>query len=111
MALWKERTKYLGAWTNANSVHAKRFWRVLDGFTEEQKSAVVRFGWGRSRLPDRDSKWSFLIGPPHSNNDDYHLPLAHTCFFQIEVPTYSSEKIMREKLITAITMGTDIVMK
>jgi hypothetical protein len=27
------------------------------------------------------------------------------------VPTYSSEKIMREKLITAITMGTDIVMK
>ena len=106
--LWKERTRYLGKWSNASSPIAKRFWRVLETFTEEQKSYVVLFGWGRSRLPDRGTEWSFTIGPPSSRNDDAHLPNSHTCFFQIECPTYSSDTIMRKRLLTAITLCKDI---
>jgi hypothetical protein len=46
MDLWKERAKYSGAWSNSSSTISKRFWRVLESFTEEQKSQVVLFAWG-----------------------------------------------------------------
>ena len=104
--LWKERTKYSGKW-KANSIIAKRFWRVLEAFTEEQKSDVVLFGWGRSRLPDRHSEWRFTLSTP-SRNDDAHLPNSHTCFFTIEMPTYSSDSIMRKRILTAITFCKDV---
>ena len=108
MDLWKERAKYTGQWSNSSSAISKRFWRVLGSFTEEQKSQVVLFAWGRSRLPDRNTDWSFTIRNPNSHNDDQHLPIAHTCFFMIEMPVYSTDEIMRKRLLTAITFGTDI---
>ena len=33
------------------------------------------------------------------------LPLAHTCFFQLELPQYSSDAIMKERLLVAIHFG------
>lgn len=36
------------------------------------------------------------------------LPHAHTCFFSIDIPEYKSEKIMRAKILTAITMCGEI---
>ena len=33
---------------------------------------------------------------------DSHLPTSHTCFFALDLPQYSSEAIMREKLLFAI---------
>jgi hypothetical protein len=36
---------------------------------------------------------------------DDSLPLAHTCFFSIELPPYSTEAIMRQRLLTAIHFG------
>ena len=63
---------------------------------------------GRSRLPDRNTDWSFTIRNPNSKNDDQHLPIAHTCFFMIEMPVYSTDEIMRKRLLTACTYGTDI---
>ena len=41
-----------------------------------------------------------LLSCPH--NDDYHLPISHTCFFQLELPKYSSKAVMRTKLVYAI---------
>jgi hypothetical protein len=29
----------------------QRFWRVFEGFSEEEKSLYLKFVWGRSRLP------------------------------------------------------------
>jgi hypothetical protein len=33
------------------------------------------------------------------------LPLAHTCFFLIELPEYATKEIMTQRLLTAITYG------
>ena len=33
------------------------------------------------------------------------LPVAHTCFFSIELPEYSTEEEMRTGLLTAINYG------
>lgn len=34
--------------------------------------------------------------------DDTHLPISHTCVFQLDVPDYSSADVMREKLLYAV---------
>lgn len=39
------------------------------------------------------------------NYGDDMLPLAHTCFFELELPQYSTDQIMRERLLIAIHYG------
>ncbi|KAF8817884.1 HECT-domain (ubiquitin-transferase) domain-containing protein, partial [Cardiosporidium cionae] len=39
---------------------------------------------------------------------DYILPTSHTCFFQIDIPDYSSKNILRQKLLYAMTEGIAI---
>ena len=38
----------------------------------------------------------------YSGNQDGILPRADTCFFNFELPNYSSKEIMREKILLAI---------
>ena len=40
---------------------------------------------------------------------DQQLPTAQTCFFDLYLPSYSSEKIMRERLLTAIRFESFVV--
>ncbi|OII71546.1 HECT domain-containing family protein [Cryptosporidium andersoni] len=40
--------------------------------------------------------------------EDLMLPVSHTCFFQLELPRYSSREILMEKLLYAITEGIAI---
>ena len=45
----------------------------------------------------------FRSAPDSVNSKpDDHLPLAHTCFFSIALPSYSSKEILRSKLLYAI---------
>ena len=43
--------------------------------------------------------------PPPCADKFHGLPLAHTCFFHIELPEYKSYEDLRRSLITAITWG------
>ncbi|CEM13481.1 unnamed protein product [Vitrella brassicaformis CCMP3155] len=40
--------------------------------------------------------------------EDTMLPSSHTCFFQVDLPAYSSAAILRQKLLYAITEGIAI---
>ena len=40
--------------------------------------------------------------------DKTGFPQAHTCFFSIDMPEYQSDKMMRDKLLVAITMCGEI---
>lgn len=98
----KAITKYSGCAEDDETV--KRFWKVLESFSDEEKSLYLKFVWGRSRLPLVDEKFGDkhtikLIQPP---NCDQSLPIAHTCFFAIDIPKYSTEEIMRDKFLYAI---------
>ena len=33
------------------------------------------------------------------------LPIAHTCFFQLELPQYTTDKVMHDRLLVAINYG------
>ncbi|KEP66801.1 UNVERIFIED_CONTAM: HECT-domain (ubiquitin-transferase) domain-containing protein [Hammondia hammondi] len=65
-------------------------------FSEEGESRVG--GRGERRTPR----------PLPVRPEDLQLPASHTCFFQIELPRYSSKQILREKLLYAITEGIAI---
>ncbi len=44
-----------------------------------------------------------MIKPMLNNrNPDQALPKADTCFFNIELPTYSTKEILKQKLLLAI---------
>jgi hypothetical protein len=79
--LLKEHTKYCGY--GANDPICKRFWRVFEDFTSDQRTNFIRFTWGRSRLPDRSftQEWKFRLTKWDKNTAQ--LPEAHTCFFQV----------------------------
>jgi len=99
--LLKQNTQYTGC--DALSPHIIYFWKVLESFSQLERSQFLRFCWGRSRLPP-PSKFTEKLRIDSSNISPTHLPKAHTCFFCIELPRYPTEEIMREKLLKAITM-------
>lgn len=105
-------TEYSGC--NSSDTHVEWFWNVLRGFTQEERSAFLRFVWGRARLPANDKEFpqlfklqSFSMPSSSSSSrrrrgiDDF-LPVSHTCFFSLELPAYTSEAVLREKLRYAI---------
>lgn len=56
-----------------------------------------RFAWGRSRLPLSAEQFSqsFKIQAFARAPADAYLPVAHTCFFSLELPRYSSREVCR----------------
>eukprot|EP00501_MAST-03F_sp_TOSAG23-6_P001962 GSMAST32.ASY1.ANO1.2046.1 assembled CDS len=88
--------------------HVQSFWRTLRNFTTEDKCAFMRFVWARSRLPATSEEMTqkFKIQAPAGSgpktSPDIYLPKAHTCFFSLNLPKYSSDEIMRTKLLYAI---------
>lgn len=75
---------------------------MFEDFTYDERALYLRFVWGRSRLPlpgegSDNHSISFI-----SSDGDKKLPIAHTCFFEIEIPKYSSQEIMKEKMLYAI---------
>ena len=40
----------------------------------------------------------------NKQNSDQALPKADTCFFNIELPQYSSKKIMKERVLLAVNL-------
>ncbi|ETO15671.1 HECT domain and RCC1-like domain-containing protein [Reticulomyxa filosa] len=95
---------------DSNSEYIEWFWEILNEFSPENKRKFIRFTWAQERLPNDDEEFArlrlrFLIKPviKTSANPDQQLPKAHTCFFHLELPKYSSKEVMRERLLLAIT--------
>jgi len=92
----------------ANSDPIKFMWQALEGMSDEDRGDFLHFCWGRSRLPATEAAWSAL---PNGGNrlkvsraslGHQSLPIAHTCFFQIELPPYESAEEAAEKLTYAV---------
>lgn len=99
---------------NPDDPHVVLFWDVLSEFTEEEKSGYLRFVWARPTLPppgmDFSQKMRILsaVNSDSKLKPDDYLPKAHTCFFSINLPKYSTKAIMREKLLYAIHNCTEM---
>jgi len=106
----RAHTTYAGEYSEQHPI-VKRFWRVVGAFSEEQKVELVRFSWGRSRLPPPGqwpSNLKFKLGQWRKTGQaaDSMLPIAATCSFALYIPAYSSDAIMQERLQLALA-GTE----
>ena len=78
----------------------KLFWKALESFDQEERTMFLRFVTGSTRLPVGSQ--SFKLKPHSRGSSQVHLPLAHTCFFALDLPKYESLQLMQSKLRTAI---------
>ena len=102
----KERTSYECA---ENAPHIGFFWEVLREMNTKEKSLYLKFVWGRSRLPaGKDFRKMKIAGFHSAGNVNNYLPVSHTCFFTIDLPSYTTKEAMRSKLLYAITHCTAI---
>jgi hypothetical protein len=79
-----------------NAHDSAMFLTVLEGMTDEDRTSLLRFTTGQSRLPLKTK-----IKVTHNGNKDT-LPTSSTCFFALRLPSYSSAEKMKERLLYAV---------
>ncbi|KAF4318951.1 hypothetical protein BBO99_00006955 [Phytophthora kernoviae] len=103
LELWQRHTRYDGYVEDDPTVQL--FWEALAEFSDEQRADFVRFAWGRSRLPRGKWPQPFKLSKKGGRDAIRSLPVAHTCFFSVELPPYTSRETMRSMLLATITFG------
>lgn len=104
----KANTKYAGGYTIFDrNIH--RFWKVVASFDKQQRADLLRFVTSCERAPPlgfASMRPPFTIQRVAIDRDDDKLPTSSTCFNVLKLPTYSKEKVLREKLLTSIQSGS-----
>jgi len=113
--LLRRHTQYSGVYPDAP--HVDFLWEVLQGFDQLERRRFIRFAWAQERLPADDQEFvqthtRMMIKGADWANMDAALPRADTCFFNLELPAYSSVEVLRKQLLyalgTAVTMDRDV---
>jgi len=79
---------------------------ILSQFTHEERRAFVRFVTGSPRLPIGGFKSlvpKLTIVRKKKKHTDKFLPSVNTCFYYLKLPDYSSEAVMKDKLLQVIS--------
>jgi len=107
---WKKHTDYRG-YTESDEV-IQFFWQTVRSWDSEQKSRLLQFTTGTSRIPvngfkdlqGSDGPRRFTI---ERAGDINNLPKAHTCFNRLDLPPYKTLEQLQQKLTMAVeeTMG------
>ena len=77
------------------------FWKVFHEMSLEGKKKFLLFLTGSDRIPIMGMKALHLVIQSTSGGEQY-FPVAHTCFNLLDLPTYTSEEVLQEKLYAAI---------
>ncbi|KAL7445769.1 hypothetical protein ACHAXM_011340 [Skeletonema potamos] len=100
----KSNSKYSGGYTPLDR-NIIRFWNVVSSFTPKQQADLLRFVTSCERPPPlgfSSMNPPFTIQRVGIMRDGDKLPSASTCFNTLKLPTYSSEKVLKERLVYAI---------
>lgn len=107
---WKKHTDYRG-YTESDEV-IQFFWQTVRSWDGEQKSRLLQFTTGTSRIPvngfkdlqGSDGPRRFTI---EKAGEITNLPKAHTCFNRLDLPPYKSLDMLQQKMTMAVeeTMG------
>ncbi|WWD00653.1 hypothetical protein V866_007588 [Kwoniella sp. B9012] len=89
-----------------NDTTPRLFWKVVKGFTQDQRRALLRFVTSCSRPPLLGFGYLYpKFGVKFNGNDTSRLPSASACFNLLKLPGYTTEQSLRTKLLQAITSG------
>uniref|UniRef100_A0A4W3GDE1 HECT and RLD domain containing E3 ubiquitin protein ligase 4 n=1 Tax=Callorhinchus milii TaxID=7868 RepID=A0A4W3GDE1_CALMI len=100
---WKElekNTEYKGEY-GADHPTIKFFWAVFHELSLEKKKQFLLFLTGSDRIPILGMKSLKIVIQPTGGGNDY-LPVAHTCFNLLDLPKYTDQELLQNKLIQAI---------
>ena len=113
--LLRRHTEY-SAGVDSKAPYISWFWEVLNEFDHEDRRKFIKFTWAQERLPSSDADFSrgghqvrMLIKPAvllPNQNVDSRFPRADTCFFNLELPAYTSKEVMRRMLNTIIHLAS-----
>ncbi|CAK9440605.1 uncharacterized protein LODBEIA_P46400 [Lodderomyces beijingensis] len=99
---WQTHTRYNNY--SPSSEQIQWFWRAVKSFDKEEKARLIQFATGTSKIPLAGWKEvKFNIHRDYGSTD--RLPSSHTCFNQIDLPTYTDYETLRGSLLMAITEG------
>ena len=88
--------------------HVKRFWAALRSLQPADRAALLKFVTACERAPPLGFA---ALAPPFTIRkvpilrDADKLPTASTCFNVLKLPTYSSEAVLRARLLTSVHSG------
>ncbi|OJJ49588.1 hypothetical protein ASPZODRAFT_109119 [Penicilliopsis zonata CBS 506.65] len=107
---WKKHTDYRGYQESDEVV--QNFWKIVRTWDAEQKSRLLQFTTGTSRIPvngfkdlqGSDGPRRFTI---EKSGDPGALPKSHTCFNRLDLPPYKTHETLEHKLTIAVeeTLG------
>lgn len=107
--LLSRHTEY-GAGLSATDQVVTWFWEILGEMPQEQRRMFIQFCYAQSTIPANDEEFErrmvrFQIkpAPRGAGNPDQRLPKADTCFFNFELPKYSSKAIMKRQILYAVS--------
>merc|ERR1711990_313906 len=84
------------------------FWEVFEEMDEADKRLYLKFVNGRAKLPANIANISYKHQITPQGSSDSALPQAHVCYFQIDLPNYSTKAILEKRLLTAIRFCGEI---
>lgn len=102
---WKKHTDYRGYTENDEVI--QWFWKCVRTWDSEQKSRLLQFTTGTSRIPvngfkdlqGSDGPRRFTIEKAGEPNQ---LPKSHTCFNRVDLPPYKDYNSLQQKLLMAV---------
>ncbi|XP_047552066.1 ubiquitin-protein ligase E3C isoform X5 [Lutra lutra] len=98
----KSFTNYSGGYSADHPV-IRVFWRVVEGFTDEEKRKLLKFVTSCSRPPLLGFKELYPAFCIHNGGSDLaRLPTASTCMNLLKLPEFHDEALLRRKLLYAI---------
>ncbi|PGH10375.1 E3 ubiquitin-protein ligase NEDD4 [Blastomyces parvus] len=107
---WKKHTDYRGYQEQDEVI--QNFWKVIRSWDAEQKSRLLQFATGTSRIPvngfkdlqGSDGPRRFTI---EKSGEITALPKSHTCFNRLDLPPYKTYEQLQHKLTIAVeeTLG------
>lgn len=107
----KRHCKYEDGYTGKEEI-INWFWDVLEGLDDAHRRHLLQFWSGSDGMPAEgfgalDPAFHIVAVERmyDANDTTARLPAAHTCFRQLDLPRYRSPHELRDKLVTAITIG------
>ncbi len=82
---------------------AEWFWQIVEEMSPEERAMLLVFITGSSAVPVGGFKsLSRAISIVPSSRAQDSLPITHTCFNIMEIPSYSRREVMKQKLLFAV---------
>ena len=109
--LLKQNTK-LSNDLKEDSKEVRWLWEILNEITPEEKIKFIKFCWAQERLPTSNEEYIknqivFTIKINKNERNKNGFPRADTCFFNLELPYYTSKDIMKKNLLIAIGLDNN----